>query len=86
MATRCGNILVGMCSSSVLTSRNAYIRCKGDELYSNPASWQGGTCVRFESHFSDGRCAAGTSHLGGLCVSASQVIHRTCLVTPANSL
>jgi hypothetical protein len=56
--------------SLVLINRNAYIRCRSGELYSNPANWQWGTGV------SVGRpcLEVSTSHFGvwgGLFVSTS---------------
>jgi hypothetical protein len=40
MASRCGNVLLSMMRLSlVLTNRNAYIQCEGDELCSSPDNW-----------------------------------------------
>jgi hypothetical protein len=46
MVYRCGNALFRMARVSfILTSRKAYIQCKGCELRSNPANRQKGTRV-----------------------------------------
>jgi hypothetical protein len=51
MASGCGNSLHRMTwLPLVLTNRNAYIWCTGEELRSNPAKWWWGTGVSVELH------------------------------------
>jgi hypothetical protein len=53
-------------TSLVLTNRNAYIRCKGEELCSNPGNWQWRTCVSVGLYFLEDWHVACTSHIRGL--------------------
>jgi hypothetical protein len=67
----------------ILTNKNAYIRCKGEELCSNPANWQWGTSVSVEHHYLEWY-VAGISHLeggGGGALCFNFTVQRTCFVT-----
>jgi hypothetical protein len=73
-ASRCWNALHGMTWLSwVLTNRNAYILCKGEELCSNPTNWQWRTCVSIGSHCLEGRASLVQVVSRGLFVSTLQV-------------
>jgi hypothetical protein len=75
VTSRYGNVLHRMTwLPLVSTNKNAYIRCRGEELCSNPANWQWETCVSLDATVWRWY-VAGTSHPGrrGLFVSTSQV-------------